>query len=130
MGVHDYRHGFARFRDGFRESGQGFTFSVTFLVKSVTDFVNILPGGVTDSGQPPYTRTKRPLRQTTRRDPLQYGILIILFVVFSYDHVLSVLLAVIHARVGNLYDVFRSFICLIVFLKTDRYRNENVLSEK
>lgn len=85
---------------------------------------------VTDSGQPLYTRTKRSLRQTTRRDPLQYGILIILFVVFSYDHVLSVLLAVIHARVGNLYDVFRSFICLIVFLETDRYRNENVLSEK
>ena len=75
-------------------------------------------------------REKKALRQTTRRDPLQYGILIILFVVFSYDHVLSVLLAVIHARIGNLYDVFRSFICLIVFLKTDRYRNEDVLSEK
>ena len=35
-GVHDYRHGFARFRDGFRESGQGLTFWDTFLAEIVT----------------------------------------------------------------------------------------------
>ena len=40
MGVHDYRHGFARFRDGFRESGQGFTVWDTFLRDFVSRFVN------------------------------------------------------------------------------------------
>ena len=39
-GVHDYRHGFARFRDGFREMRQGFTVWDTFLEKTVTVFAN------------------------------------------------------------------------------------------
>lgn len=53
-----------------------------------------------------------------------------LSVVFCYEYVLSVLFAVIHARVSNVDYVFGSIVYIFVLLQTDSCSNKDILAEK